>query len=496
MLRFSTLRIAVGLLLTVLGLSGLVLFGGWMRLLGGLSPDGHVLPASWLTVRIMIVALAFPGIALISSSFFLKLLARCDSRLQSLPLGTFLVTVVGAGALLRLIAVLAIPVALYMDFAAYDERAWTLAVEGEYRNGIYPTAFWPPGWPFFLSRLYQMFGHLPEAGTIANVLFGTATIWLTYLLIRAAWGESKARWAAVILALLPSQVLFVNVLCSELMFTFLFLLTAVLVVPPTLRRVALWRIVGAGIVLGLATLTRVLSLLFPLALIPVFVQDEGPRRSRIGRWLLLGVVAVAVVIPWCIRNYNELGRFTISTATGHNLYIGNNPMSQMAHHDPDPAVMNVWDPAQEAHNDRIGYGLGFSYIAAHPVAFLKRGLLKTTYLLGSDTEALGYEITRAADSGRTDHYVMLAVLMQGAWFVFILLAGRGVLFFMTSGRPRNGPAVMIVLTLLYWIAVHSIFFGSGRYHFPIVPMIAGFAGIAIRHLVDRVPTVPGDSVTG
>ncbi|HUU46479.1 MAG TPA: glycosyltransferase family 39 protein, partial [Acidobacteriota bacterium] len=470
MSRLSTLRIAVGLVLIALGLSALVLFDSWMRLLGGLSPDGHVLSASWLALRTMIVALAIPGIALVGYRSFLRILSRVDLCLQSVSARTFLTAVIGAGALLRLIAVLAIPINLHMDFAAYDDRAWTWAVEGEYSNGIYPTAFWPPGWPFFLSRLYLVFGRVPEAGTFANVLFGAGIVWLTYLLIRAAWGESKARWAAVIVAVLPSQVLFTNVLCSEPLFTFLFLLAIVIVVHPAGVRAPVWRIAIAGIILGLATLTRSLSLLYPLLMIPLFMSEDGSRPARATRWLLLVVVSVGVVVPWCIRNYNELGRFTISTANGHNLYIGNNPMSRMTYHDPDPAMMNVWDPAQEARNDRIGYGLAFDHIVKHPVDFLGRGVLKTAYLLGSDTEALRYEITRAAGDGRTDQYVVLAVLMQGVWFVFILLAGRGALFFLTSGRPRNGPAVMISLTILYWVAIHFVFFGNGRYHFPIVPM--------------------------
>jgi hypothetical protein len=40
------------------------------------------------------------------------------------------------------------------------------------------------------------------------------------------------------------------------------------------------------------------------------------------------------------------------------------------------------------------------------------------------------------------------------------------------------------VTILFWTAVHFVFFGHARFHFPIMPIVATFAALYIVQAVE------------
>ena len=72
-----------------------------------------------------------------------------------------------------------------------------------------------------------------------------------------------------------------------------------------------------------------------------------------------------------------------------------------------------------------------------------------------------------------------AVAAQALYFVVVLLACGGIFAFMRFPGYRSAGAWLMLLIIVYWLAVHFVFFGDGRFHFPIVPILAGFAGVTL-----------------
>jgi 4-amino-4-deoxy-L-arabinose transferase-like glycosyltransferase len=456
------------------------MFPFWKDILAGLSPDGAVTDYSWLTLQIMLTALIAPGIALFAWGPIRRHTAEWNGCLQRLPAAAFLTYVLGTAALARILVVSVLPLRLFSDFATYDELGWLWAMRGEYTNGQGPTAYFPPGWPFFLSRLYIVFGHAPHAAVIANIALGTASVWLTWKFFRVLSGQAAARWAALIVAMLPSQTLFANLLASEILFTCLLLLAIVVLAE---NRASPAGANGAatlsGMILGLATLTRSVSFLFPIVMIPLCgIPSGGTRGQVLQRWGWLVAGLLLVVTPWMARNQNCIDRFTVSTNTGVNLYIGNNPNSGAGYNQPDPSAIFL-DSASEAHDDSVGFAKAIQYIAADPWAFLVRGAIKTAYCLSTDADGLLYELTHTASSGTFDRYAWLAVFAQSCWMIFLLLTVAGLGRWIRLRRWRDGGGVFVGGAVLYWLAIPFVFFGSGRHHFPLVPILAGLAALAL-----------------
>jgi 4-amino-4-deoxy-L-arabinose transferase-like glycosyltransferase len=474
------IRVALGTILGLLGSSGLFLFDSWQNLLAGFSADGAIQPYTWLILRIMLIALLAPGGALLAEGQIARIIAMINTCIGRLTSHQFLVgTLIAAGAV-RLLWIAFAPLEMHTDWATYDELGWRLAQTGEYAAATHLTMYRPVGYPFVLSLIYRLFGHEPQVAVILNGILGIGIVYLAYRLARKIWGEQPARCAAVALVFFPSQILYLNLTSTEPLFTFLLLLGLVLTLEG-LDRAHLgsaW-LATAGVVLGLAALVRPLALMLPLVLLPLFIGDRR-RPARAGvRWLLLAICVAVVVSPWMMRNYRLSGRATLSASAGINFYIGNNPNANFGFNRPDPKRFAGYTTEDEARIDRMAFAEGWAFIRAYPLAFIKRGVMKSAFFLGSDIDSWETSLQRSAAPDRMNRHVLFAIFIQGYYYVFLLAVGAGLWRVVRDPSLRNRGVTLTVLVLLYWLAVHFVFFGTGRFHYPIVPIMAGLAGLAL-----------------
>ncbi|MEW6051938.1 MAG: glycosyltransferase family 39 protein [Candidatus Zixiibacteriota bacterium] len=469
----------LGLLAVMVGAAALFAFDFVKQQLLFLSADGVVEPHSFLQLQILLVSAGIVGVYLFFHHRLTPHLQGSASRLSTVGTSQFLIWTLGLAALFRTLVVMFLPVVLWADSLGYHDYAVTWARVGSYMENGLPTAVWPPAWPWLLSRLYLLFGELTILGAIVNALLGLGTCLLSYLTVRRLFNERAARVTLVLMAIFPSQVLFLDLLVSEYLFTFLLWLGMyVLIRVDNSRLNRFWFLVGGGIVLGLAMLTRSLIQLLPLVFVPYWWMRNESLRSIAGRVALVVVGMALVVTPWIIRNYHHVGVAAVSSNGGINFYIGNNPRSGIGWLEVDTTVFLLGNPAKEAGNNELGYRLGWQYIAGHPAAFVKRGILKVAYTFASDIDAIVSHLIVAAKAQRTDFYVVAAVVMQSVYLIALLWAALGIWHYYRQGSYRLHPGgVLLVLVVLYWMAVHFVFFGCGRFHFPLIPIIAAFASL-------------------
>lgn len=479
MLSMRNIRPAVGMILSAISISAAVHFAIWPKMLTGLTTNIGLAPHSWLTIRIILISLILPGLLCMAWAPTRRLLVSTQRLIDGLSDRIFLFIVLSLAAMARIIATVIMPLRLWADWDTYHRLALLWAATGEYTIGQQPTAFFPPGWPFFLSRLYLVFGGMPEVGNVANIVLGVAIVYLGFRITRKIWETAAARWTAIVLAIFPSQVLFTHLLCSEILFTFLFLISInVLLGRSTTPCSRYLRCFLSGIFLGATTLTRSLTLALPLALIPFFLKDYRGKMTASLRWLVLMAGVLLVIGPWLIRNHQEMGRITISTNGGVDFYAGNHPSGKA---EPQFIPSGLpWDTTRnEAQLDMSGYARGWRHIRQHPLAFVVGGFRKIVFMMTSDTGPFTYELFMMAQSGKITRYFWYAACTQSFYFVFLVFVGLGIIA-LPRNRSRHRPGgFLLLLIIMYWLAVHFVFFGIGRFHFPLVPFMAGFAGSAL-----------------
>jgi hypothetical protein len=191
---------------------------------------------------------------------------------------------------------------------------------------IGPTALRAPLYPLFLGAIYVVFGeHSYAAALAANAVLGVGVVALVGLVASQLLGRRIGAVAMALAAVHPAMYLTGSSLQLEPLLTLLCLggLAAALQHRRAPRGI-LWPVV-AGACIGIGMLAREQAFFFlPIVAWLVWTADR-PRpsfrdRAGVRSVLVTGVAAVLVVIPWTIRNAQQLDAFVpVTTSSGFGL---------------------------------------------------------------------------------------------------------------------------------------------------------------------------------
>jgi tetratricopeptide (TPR) repeat protein len=307
----------------------------------------------------------------------------------------------------------------------------------------------------------------------------------------AGWGfvsRKTGLWAAGILAVYPPAIFFDGLIQKTSLGQLLGALLLVLLAW-TARSPARPRPLLVGIVLGMYALTRENA----LALVPVvalwlwlgFREQSVQRRcQRIG--LLLAGTAV-VLLPVGARNFSLGGTFALTTfQMGPNFYIGNNadatgryqPLVK-GHATPEFERSDATELAQRAVGRELSprevsdywMAQAWRFIQAEPVRWL--GLVGLKWLLVWNA----YEVPDAES-----YYVYCEwswlLGTSGSLFHFGLLVPLAVGGLVLTWKDRSRVWLLYAMLLVMAGAV-ALFYVFARYRYPLVPVLAIFAGAAV-----------------
>jgi hypothetical protein len=246
------------------------------------------------------------------------------------------------------------------------------------------------------------------------------------------------------------------------------------------------RIVGVGVLLGVATLLRPVTLpALPLLVVPFLVARIGWRRSLLTT-ASIAAVAVAVLLPWVGRNAIVMHSVTLSTNTGDNLamarYVGADGAFGFV---DNPCFAEEFGdlerPAYETKGDAERRSCALRFVREHPGEEARLVFRRLGAAFNSDDEGL-----RAVESYGDDLFLDRRVredlrnLANAYAAVMLVLAVPGALLLL-----RRGPSgVLVVVTALALLLPIVVFFGDPRFKVPVVPAVA----VAVAALVYGVRT--------
>lgn len=366
------------------------------------------------------------------------------------------------------------------DFQWYYDRAREFAANCGYSVGGHPTAYWPVGYPAFLGLLIYLCGDSLLLLKLANIPFHIAAEYSIYLISKRTFdSEPAARITLALFAFLPNHIAYSSLLSSENLFLFLLLLGVLSLMGPDLR---LWKAVAVGVLLGLGCLVKPQMLFVPAVVFLVGIRraDEWPRLwRRVGSYAAVYIGLALVVAPYVIRNAIVFGYFPIMvTNSGVNLLIGSNPQANGTYVNVAPMIEYE---ADEFRRDRLARDLARDYALSHPLRIVGLLPLKFWHLYATDVEGItwnlvGLGVTPAKLKQGLKVFMGMAqlyyMILWGLFAYFIILYFvRGRLRRPGHWRPELGLALMLYFTLIY-----LIYFGGGRFHFPMTPWMAVYGG--------------------
>ncbi len=417
----------------------------------------------------------------IFKNIFLKAFRLSYQAICIMPIYQWITLICLITVVIRIILIFVIANEQVSDFQEYHDFAKHIAAgDGYIRNGQ-PTAWFPIGYPMFLSVLYRVFGVHATIGQLANILLSLLIIICTYCIADKLFSSPVAKISSLLLAIWPNFLAYTGLLCSDLLFTaFLISMLAVMI---CINQNKCLPFILIGFLFAMATLTRTGIALFiiPVILYLFLNRDDVPTHKFSLRIAILIIASLIIFAPWWIRNYQVFDRFIpLSTNGGFNFWLGNIQLAQSN----DPGAMDILWPDTEYDMSAYGYKIVWEHIKQNPLKFLNQIPIKIINLFILDIS--GWRWLQKGSDPKHFPFLIATGLSQIYYLLMIVCAGIGIFF---TGKHfskyfRMGH-YLIAITFFYWIAIHCVFFGKDRYHLPLVPLIAIYAAYGIISIIER-----------
>ena len=365
-----------------------------------------------------------------------------------------------------------------LDEGAYLSLARNLAATGNFEG-----TFRPPLYPAFEALF--LWGGLGTLGIrLAQVVLSTISILLVYRIALREAGQRAARIAAFLVAFNPVLIAFSHRLWSETLFIFLLLLAIDLLARPILEG-NLRRWVGAGLLLGLAALTRPMLVTFlpflaAWLLVPV-LKRQAPATPALVRFAALALAMALVILPWTVRNRLASGDFVLIDSNGaFNILVGAQPETRFVDKD------DVWSYRfgrvdDQAYVDLVGREPGRAQSLAMEDAtrhirndfggFVAKSWWEAGHLWTMDSFLLRHLRNRWY-GGIPGWIVPIVTLMAAGWFVVVVLSG---FLGITVTSPSSFRSLLLLL-LVQFTLLFAATYALSRYAVPLQALLAIPAG--------------------
>jgi 4-amino-4-deoxy-L-arabinose transferase-like glycosyltransferase len=310
----------------------------------------------------------------------------------------------------------------------------------------------------------------------------TLTILLLYGIGRKCFSDTVALLAAAIYAVWPTALQYSSQLGSEPLYTFLF--CSFLWLALRFADHATWlRAIAAGILLGLAMLTRGNAVLMVALLVPWSVWQFRKTPRLIVRGLAISLVAVAVLAPWTLRNYCVFHTLIPFETGGGDVALGSYNRIVAS----DPLYYGYWvyptselpeyraqiiAPNNEVVRDHVEKQLAMQWTRNHPE---KWWYLVESRFRRSWTPFLQPKSPR-----------LFRVGMLVSWSPILILLALGffpsAIYFLRTGNP----GWIIHLGVLHFVFTALIFWGSSRFRYPVEGLCILIASATLVWICQRI----------
>ena len=404
-----------------------------------------------------------------------------------------LLAVVAAALAVRVLVIVATPGFVPRNDAwDFDRNAVALVDHGTFATSIVtprggPTAYRPPLFPLALAGVYAVVGTGSDttrwdAGRVLEAVFGTVAVALTYLIALELFGASAALVAGGIAAVYPTLLLVGSSLLSESLFIPLTLGAVLAGLKARASPRPLWLAIAAGVLVGLASLTRAngLALVVPMWFL---VWSGRPRLTLRAARIPAAMVASIVIVlaPWTIRNAAVFHQFVpVSTEGGYTLagaFNGEKKAYPYIWTAPVTDLERAFRAEPNGNEAQIGSkmtSLALTYMGNHPGVVLKTLFWNTLHLSGLPGPGL-----ERWGAPYESYPRGLAVASVYAFWLLALLATAGAF----TAIARRAPLALWGFPLALFLSTVALI-GTERNRAPMDPFFILLGSLASLSLLE------------
>jgi 4-amino-4-deoxy-L-arabinose transferase-like glycosyltransferase len=384
-----------------------------------------------------------------------------------------------------------------------EGRGFTLSAAPPYE----PSARRAPVYPVFLAAVYAVAGRTDQAVLGAQaLLWGLGCLGLAGLVGRA--GSPTAGWVAgALVATHPVLARAAGEVLTECLYT-VGLIGVVVALDQAVRRRSLTWLALAGALTGIAVLTRPLTLgLLPILWGGLWLWREtlgSPGRSAVA----LTLVALAVLLPWTVRNAMVFGRFIPVQAQGLgvNFWLATLPYheqpiagwteasARLRSRYPEAVRSDDESPTEpetvrQLARQRVLLRAGLKRILADPAAYLHSRLSAYPHLWLHSGGGRWLGETSFGEAWRRGEGLRLAAKTGFVLVFSVLPLGLAAVLLAREGLRREHAWLWAVPTFI--AVAHLPLWIEHRFSVPAQPFVWGLAVLGAWSWSARRPAPPG-----
>ncbi|MCY3000211.1 MAG: hypothetical protein NTV21_00165, partial [Planctomycetota bacterium] len=220
----------------------------------------------------------------------------------------------------------------------------------------------------------------------------------------------------------------------------------------------------------------------PTSLAPLFLAFTW-RRAGLKAAGTFALAAVALCVPWMLRNQLVLGAFSLRPNLGVELRIGNHdeadgrPVPFKYHPSHVPAELALYRELGEVSYSAENRERAVAWIRANPVEFVSLSARRSALFWVSEPPSMD----RRQTSGKS------AAKDPASWIKYAsyVLAAVGALVALAKARLERDVRILLVLSLLAFGAPYYLTHVSERYRFPVDPLLVALGAVAVQHFRER-----------
>lgn len=408
------------------------------------------------------------------------------------------------------------------DADDYHALALNLIEKGKFSiDGVTLDTRRTPLYPLFIGTIYSLFGAKPWIVFGSQVLLDVITCLLIYFLVLIIFINKKtALIAGLLYALEPLSAIYSVQLLTDIPFVFIFVLS-LLILFLAIKRKRIFLFGLAGLILGLAILTRPIAQYFPLiAIVATFLLIKNkPIFYKLKVSIIFLFVLELALLPWQLRNFINFKSFDLTSMQGYNLIhyniahtefninkiSGKEAIEKLAKLSPDQESLN------EFKKSKIYQKIALNYIKEHPKDYLimhSRGTLNM--FIGSDryqlmkifglkrrtqgnpddiplSESIVNRLKRLIATAKNEYYLAFSLPLLALFEYLLALIGLISLFL-----KKNWKLAIIFIGIIAYYALLTGVVGEARYKLPVIPfylMLSAYGIFFIRELLRKTSKV-------
>ncbi len=373
----------------------------------------------------------------------------------------------------------------------------------------YPDGWMMPAYPVFIAAIYSITGIKPYIVIFVQILLSLISVVLVFRICILVFENKRiSTIAALLFAIDFHSIYMANEMLTDTLFSLLFLLSIYYFLKGMQNGKLPIFYIGA-LFMGLACLTRLLVLIYPVILIVILLVF----CKQTIRWKFKAILSYFLVLSivsgiWSFRNYNQYGRFQLTTHGGWTLlfYYASFTKQKVTHENLDSVRVSFQREAdslgfRKSNNifdqSEIYKKVASNYIREHKGIYIVtnlKGCINMFLALGNMGMATTFgwnsKIPQESFAEVSVQRVMknFSINIRETLLGILILVVLAIQYFgaiygiIKLFSNRNFMIVSLILLTVFYFAGVSGVLGTYRFKLPIIPFICIAAGYGYANL--------------